>query len=242
MEIQEKINTGTGIRIESDRSGENAMKISKKKMVIYGLLVLILTGGTAFSQTLALKANIGVCACWDAIGLNIYEMFGIKVGTFGMIMNIMCVLVQFFVRRKEFQLRKLLQVPYAVLFGVLVNFFNYDVLTFELDSYAMKVVFVILSYVGLSFFLGLLLLLNLIAMPSETMCNVISGKYEVDYAKVRISLDAVSILVSIALSLIAGLSFKVREGTVIGMLMLGSLEKVSMNIFRPYIEKIKNME
>lgn len=91
-------------------------------------------------------------------------------------------------------------------------------------------------------FLGPLLLLNLVTIPSEAMCIVISGKYEIDYAKVRISLDALCIIVSLILSVSGGVSIKVREGTIIGMLMLGPLEKLSMKIFAPFIEKIKKMK
>ena len=115
-------------------------------------------------------------------------------------------------------------------------------LTFELHSYAVKFAFVILAYLGLALFLGPLLLLNLVNMPSEAMCVVLSGKYEIDYAKIRVGLDAVCILASVVLSIFGGVSLKVREGTVIGMLMLGPLEKVSMNFFRPYIKKLKGEE
>ena len=154
-------------------------------------------------------------------------------------MHITCVLVQLLIQRKEFDVWKVLQVPYVVVFGTFLNFFYYDVMTFELNGYAIKVLFVILAYVGLALFLGPLLLLNLVNMPSEAMCIVISGKYEKDYAKVRVSLDALCILASVVLSLVGGVSLKVREGTVIGMLMLGPLEKVSMDFFRPYIQKLK---
>jgi uncharacterized membrane protein YczE len=216
--------------------------MKKKNIPVQVLLLLFLTCGTAFSQTLALKANIGVCACWDAVGLNVYEICGLKVGTFSMIMHIICVLVQLAVQRKAFSLWKLLQIPYVILFGSILNFFFYDMLTFDLHSYGTKLLFVILAYVGLALFLGPLLLLNLVNMPSEAMCVVISGNYEIDYAKVRVSLDALCIIVSIVLSLAGGVSLKVREGTVIGMLMLGPLEKVSMNIFRPYIKKLQGTE
>lgn len=210
-------------------------------MVIQIILLLFLTCGTAFSQTLALKANIGVCACWDAVGLNVYEICGLKVGTLSMILHIICVLVQFAIQRREFQMRKIFQVPYVVVFGMFLNFFYYDMLTFELHSYEMKLLFVILAYVGLGLFLGPLLLLNLVTIPSEAMCIVISGKYEIDYAKVRISLDALCIIVSVMLSVFGGVSVKVREGTIIGMLMLGPLEKLSMKFFSPYIDKVKRI-
>ena len=211
--------------------------MTKKNAAFQILLLLFLTCGTAFSQTLALKANIGVCACWDAVGLNVYEICGLKVGTLSMILHILCVLVQLAIQRREFQVRKIFQIPYVVVFGMFLNFFYYDMLTFELHSYGMKLLFV-----GLGLFLGPLLLLNLVTIPSEAMCIVISGKYEIDYAKVRISLDALCIIVSLILSVSGGVSIKVREGTIIGMLMLGPLEKLSMKIFAPFIEKIKKMK
>lgn len=213
--------------------------MKKKKVVFQIILLIILTAGTAFSQTLALKANIGVCACWDAVGMNIYEITGLKIGTFSMIMHAVCVLVQLAIQRKTFSVWKVLQIPYVVVFGSFLNFFYYDLLTFELHSYIMKILFVVLAYVGLAFFLGPMLLLNLVNIPSEAMCIVISGEYEIDYAKVRVSLDAICIVASVALSVFTGVSLKVREGTVIGLLMLGPLEKLSMKFFRPYILKLK---
>ncbi len=216
--------------------------MKEKNLMVQILLLLFLTCGTAFSQTLALKANIGVCACWDAIGLNVYEVYGLKVGTLSMILHIICVLIQFLIQRRNFKLRKILQIPYVVVFGMFLNFFYYDMLTFELHGYGMKLLFVILAYIGLGLFLGPLLLLNLVTIPSEAMCIVISGEYEIDYAKVRISLDALCIIVSVALSVFGGVSVKVREGTIIGMLMLGPLEKLSMRFFSPCIEKLKKAD
>lgn len=215
------------------------MRKTWKGEILRWTVVLVLTCGTAFSQTLALKASIGVCACWDALALNIYDLFGMKVGTFGIIMNILCVLGQFLIQRKNFQVHKVLQIPYVVVFGLLVNFFNYDVLTFEVNSYLVRVLLVVAAYLGLALFLGPLLLLNLVAMPSEALCSIISGEYEIDYAKVRVALDIGVMVLSVLLSAGAGVSLKVREGTVIGMLMLGPLEKVSMKIFRPAIGRLR---
>ena len=200
---------------------------TKKSMVVQFVLLGICTAGTAFSQTLALKANIGVCACWDAVGLNVYQIFGIKVGTVSMCLHAVCVLVQF---------------PYVIVFGMLLNFFYYNVLTFEVHAYAAKVLLVITSYLGLGLFLGPMLLLNLITIPSEAMCNVISGYAKVDYAKVRIGLDGVCIAASLMLSFLGGVSLKVREGTVMGMLLLGPLEKLSMKVFEPQIKRVKDIK
>lgn len=163
---------------------------TKKSMVVQFVLLGICTAGTAFSQTLALKANIGVCACWDAVGLNVYQIFGIKVGTVSMCLHAVCVLVQFLIQRKDFEKRKILQLPYVIVFGMLLNFFYYNVLTFEVHAYVAKVLLVITSYLGLGLFLGPMLLLNLslfrvkqCVMCSADMQRWITQRFGLDWTE-----------------------------------------------------------
>ena len=59
----------------------------KKKVVKYSLLALLIILA-AFSQTLSMKADIGVCACWDSVSMNVYQITGIKVGTFSIVGNL----------------------------------------------------------------------------------------------------------------------------------------------------------
>ncbi len=195
----------------------------------YALIFVLITLAAA-SQTLSLKANIGVCACWDALSLNIYEITGLKVGTFSILANLCVVAIQFAILGRDFHPVRLLQIPVAMLYGTVMNLIYYHVLTFELTSYGMRLLFCVLSYVGLGIFLGGVTLLDLIPMPTEGTCYAIHRKFRISFSKVRISLDAALIVSSIALSLLFGLSFKIREGTLIGMLLLGPLEQFFMRL------------
>lgn len=194
---------------------------------------------TAFFQSLCMTANIGVCACWDSVSLNVYELTGFKVGDFSIVMNCVLVSVQLLILRKRFPKIKLLQVPAAVLFGVMVNFFYYQILDFELPSYAMRVLFWGISMVGLGVCCAVLNVIDLIAMPPEVTSSTISKEFHLSYGKLRVGVDAGCIAVSLALTLFFGLSFKFREGTVGGMLILGPLTGVLMKKFRPQMEKLK---
>ncbi len=204
-----------------------------KKIVFRLSLVFLLTLCATFFTALMLKAAIGTYACWDALSVNISQLTGLKVANFSMIMNVSCVFLQFMLLKKEFQASKLLQIPFAVLFGVLVNFFYYNILVFDVQSYAVRFILCVVSVVGVAFFLGLLTSLNLVNISVETTCNIISGKYAIDYAYLRVGIDVICIVLSVALSFFFGLSFTIREGTVIAMLLLGPLEKQFMKIFRP---------
>lgn len=209
-----------------------------KKIGLRLLLVLVLTLSATFFTALMLKAAIGTYACWDALSVNVSQLTGLKVANFSMIMNVSCVFLQFLLLGRNFQISKLLQIPFAILFGTLVNFFYYNVLAFDVRSYLLRLVLCVVSVIGVAFFLGFLTSLNLVNISVETTCNIISGKYAVDYALLRVGIDVICIVISVALSLIFGLSFTIREGTLIAMVLLGPLEKQFMKIFLPVSEKL----
>ena len=85
--------------------------------------------------------------------------------------------------------------------------------------------------VGMAFWIGGITYLNLMQMPGEGLCYILNKKYSFSFAKLRMLMDVFCITVSIALSLGFGLSFKVREGTVIGMLCLGPIMGFFMDHF-----------
>ena len=218
-------------------------KTSVKSYIVQYALVFLFTAGASFSQTLSLKANIGVCACWDTFSMNVYELIGLKVGTFSILANSFLVFLQFLMLgRKNFGVRHLLQVPYVVLYGLFINFFYYNLLApIEINSYAVKVLLVVIAYVGIAVCLGPLTVLNLIMMSVNSCCNVASGKFQIDYAKIRVGLDAGCILLSLISSFLFHLPIRVREGTIMGMLILGPTEKVTMKYCQGFIKWVKEL-
>lgn len=202
------------------------MKTGKliKKYTLVAFFVVMM----AVSQTLCMKADIGLCACWDSVSLNVYQITGLKVGTFSIIGNFICILIQILMLRKDFHPVRLLQIPVAVIFGVVVNFVYYKVLLFELHGYPVRVLFWAVSYLGLAVFIGGLNLLGAVQIPVESTYYTASSKFGIDFAKLHITCDALLIITSLSLSLLFGLSFKVREGTIGGMLVLGPLTKWCM--------------
>lgn len=210
-----------------------------KKFTSRLLLILFLTICATFFTALTMKANIGTYACWDALSVNVSQLTGLKVAHFSIIMNISCVLLQILILKKDFQPLKLLQIPFVTLFGMLVNFFYYHVLTFELNHYLIRFLLCVLSIIGVSFFLGLLTSLNLVTLSVETTCNVISGRFAIDFAALRVGIDVFCIVASILLSVIFGLTFTIREGTFIAMFLLGPLEKLFMKAFYPFSAKLQ---
>ena len=94
-----------------------------KKSLFTAFFIIVAATGVA----LGLKAAVGVGA-WDAFSQATSMVTGIKVGTFSMMMNISCVLVQVVVLKKDFKMISFLQIFMAILLGFFVNIVFYEVL------------------------------------------------------------------------------------------------------------------
>lgn len=187
------------------------------------LLALAVMCLAALSQTLALKADIGVTPCWDSLAMNVSEIAGIKVGTFTMAMGILMVLLQWSILRKKFLPVRFLQIPGVILYGAVMNLFYYQIMNFEIHHYTTRVILVLLSVVGMAFFLGVNTCLNVIPTPTEAAVYVLADRTGCKFGVLRWAVDGGCVTASLSLSFLFGLSVKIREGTVIGMLLLGPL-------------------
>ena len=185
------------------------------------LLMLLLTVLSASAQAVVLKADIGVCACWDSVSLNVYQLCGLKVGTFGIIANTTCLLLQLAVLGRQFSPRRLLQLPASLIYGTTTNLVYYNMLTFEINSYAARVAILVLGFLALAITTGTQAFIDVAPTPPEGLCRVLSRKTGRPFGLYRTGIDVVCIAVSLALSAAFGLSLKVREGTVIGMFLMG---------------------
>lgn len=90
-------------KINRNKSKLIGLQIKKYLVLIF---LIMLTGiGTAFS----LKAAVGVGA-WDALIQSLSFLGALRVGTVGMILNIICIIGQILFLRKDFKWINLLQV------------------------------------------------------------------------------------------------------------------------------------
>lgn len=75
-------------------------------------------------------------------------------------------------------------------------------------------------------------------MLVEGTCYIISSRYGIDFAKLRLSVDAACIIILLALTFAFGLTLKIREGTIAGMLVLGPLMGWCMKWEKKVLEHI----
>ncbi|MFC6464366.1 YitT family protein [Marinilactibacillus sp. GCM10026970] len=207
-----------------------------KRVSIMMLSMILL----ALSASMTIKAAIGLAA-WDAIAQSLSHLSMIRVGTVGMILNILCVLGQILLLKKHFPLRQLLQIPVSILIGLLINYFYYTLLaSFVLPNYAVTLVIFLLGTVLASLAVSVVMVLNIVTFPLEAFCMALAQKTGYRFSILRQAADILAVLLTIILAFSLEIPMTAREGTVIGMLLFAPLLGVFIKLFTPLIEQSKN--
>ena len=209
-----------------------------KKTILTFLFISINIVITGIGASLGIKAAVGVGA-WDALSQSVSTVIGMKIGTFSMLLNISCVVVQLLMLGKKFKPISILQVFVAILLGNVVNFMLYDVYAnLVINSYFLNLAIYVISVLIIVVGVANITAMNFIRFPLEGACLVISERYNLNFGKVRQWADIFSIIIALVVAFIFKDNYTVGVGTVIGMVMFGPLLDRIMNFVRPKLDKM----
>lgn len=205
------------------------------KQILFMALGVTITG---IGASLSVKAAVGIGA-WDALSLSVSTVIGMKIGTFSMIMNISCVVIQLVMLGKKFKPLMFLQVFVAILLGYVVNFMIYEVLAgVVIEPYYLNMLLYLTGILIIIFGVANIMSINFISFPLEGACTVISERYHINFGKVRQWADILSVLIALAVSFVFSTDLTVREGTIIGMFLFGPLLHQFMLILKPRLREL----
>ena len=190
-----------------------------KKIASTILGILLVYGAVAFT----IKAGIGVLPV-DAAITSIATLIGMKVGTFSMLFHGSFFLGQIAMERKNFRKTEFLQILYITLGGSVLNFFLYTVLRdVTFSFYPLRLIVCVLSFVVSSFGCTLVLETHLMRTPMEGCIQMIAERTGTTMGKLRQKIDVVLVIISVVISLVFGVEWTLREGTIIAALIFGPL-------------------
>ena len=209
-----------------------------KKTILTFLFISINIVITGIGASLGIKAAVGVGA-WDALSQSVSTVIGMKIGTFSMLLNISCVVVQLLMLGKKFKPISILQVFVAILLGNVVNFMLYDVYAnLVINSYFLNLVIYVVSVLIIVVGVANITAMNFISFPLEGACLVVSDRYNLSFGKVRQWIDIIAIIIALVVAFVFKDNYTVGVGTVIGMVMFGPLLDRIMNFVRPKLDKM----
>ena len=190
----------------------------------------------AFGVTFSVKADIGVSpiSCVPYI----YSLhFPLSIGEFTIILNVLFMLIQISILRKNYNIIQLVQLPAIIVFGYCIDITMALLENLSPSNYMEQLILCLIACVILAFGIFLVIKTRLTYLPLEGLVLVISQTFKKEFGKIKISMDSLMVIIGIISSFIFLHELVgIREGSIIAALLIGALIKFfSMKL--PVIEK-----
>ena len=204
------------------------------KRYIFLLVGLFVNGlGVSFIT----KAGLGTSPI-TSIPYTLSLGFTPTVGMFTLFFNLLLIVLQIILLRRNFQLQNLLQLPIIALFSFFIDL-TMSLLGFiQPETYAMKVVSLIVGCLILGFGVFMEMVANVAMLPGEATVRAVSDVFSTDFGKTKIAFDSSMTVIAAIMSFIM---FKhldgVREGTIVAAILVGFVAR----LFKKYIGGIEKI-
>lgn len=216
------------------------VKMSKKELVKRYAVFIVSLFVMAIGVAMTKKAELGVSPISSVANVMSIQFTSLSIGNWLIIWNCVLILGQILFLRKKFQPVQLMQIPLSFLFGYFTDFGMWLMSFFDTDTYAVKMIFVIVGTVILGFGVALSVIANVVMNSGEAFVKAVSDVTHKDFGNLKIGFDVSCVFVSVVLSLIF---FKMkivgtREGTIIAALATGILVKLFSKLIKKPLEKV----
>lgn len=207
--------------------------MNKESLLIRCVILVIGLFIMALGVALSVKANLGTSPISSVP--YVYSLgFPFTMGIITIVMNVVFILLQIVLLRKEYQPIQLLQLPVAILFGFFTD------LTLSLVSskilvsnYLFQWILCLLSCLIIAFGVYLQVKAKVIYLAGEGLSLAISKTFHKEFGKVKVAFDCALVTIGFISSFLWLHTIQgIREGTITAALLVGT-------IVRFYSKKLK---
>lgn len=214
--------------------------MSTKEIAKRYILFIISLFFAAIGVAVTKHGELGVSPISSVANVLSCKYTALSLGWWLIIWNCILILGQIVIRRKEFELVQLLQIPLSFLFGYFTDFGMWCVSFIPADVYIVRLFCVIGGVVILGFGISLAVIANVIMNSGEAFVKAVSDKSGKEFGNIKIAFDVICVILSLLLSVIffQGKIVGTREGTVISALLTGVVVKLFTKVLKTPVEKI----
>ena len=200
---------------------ETSVSALVKRYLLLCAGLVIMAFGVAFS----IKGGLGTSPI-SSLPFVLSQITPLSVGTATIALHITLILLQILLLRRRYEPVQLLQLPVALVFGLLTDFSVWALQGVSTDSYPMQwvlcVVGILLVGVGVSFEVTA----NVVTLAGEGMVLALCKAFPLKFANTKVGFDVTLVVLASILGLVfLGRLSGVREGTVAAAIFVGLTAK-----------------
>ncbi|MCQ2532148.1 MAG: DUF6198 family protein [Saccharofermentans sp.] len=181
---------------------------------------------------------IGVSPISSVPNIMSIRFESISMGTWLMIGNILMLIAQIVILRKNFKIVNILQIPLSFLFGWFTDFGVWLIHSVPQDVYPVQLLCVIIGTATLGFGIAIQVVGDVILNSGEALVKAIADTIKKEFSNVKIVFDVSCVTSSIIISLLFFGTIKgAREGTIIAAICTGLAVKFFLRFIRKPLTK-----
>lgn len=215
---------------------------TKDILVRYGISTLGLVV-VALGVGISIKSNLGIAPLSCIPTVLSLEYSHISVGTFTWAFNLLFIVIQAFILRKDFKWTHAMQVLPILIFGYLVDgaIWLFDAIQSPATNYLVQIVLCIIAVVLTAVGIRLEVVGGGWILPADSLLNVITMRTHAKFSIVKVIMDVTLVAITAVLAFIFfglltgnGHTMVVREGTLIQAILTG----MCMHVTDPLINRL----
>lgn len=214
--------------------GERWFKFFDKPVPNLLLRLIVMFFGlacVAFSVALSRATGLGVSTISAIPGVLSFAT-PISIGTFTFAMNMLFILAQIMLLRRDYHPLQLLCIPFVGVFAAIIDFFVPICQLFPMPNYLACLAWALLCCPITAFGVWIQVKAALVMLPGDGIVQAISAVFDKNFGKCKLVFDMSNLIIGAVLSLVLmGMLQGVREGTLFLALLTGPIIKKLNELF-----------
>lgn len=214
-----------------DKKGSWIYVVRRGLIYVMGLFIL------ALGVALTVKSDLGV-GPGNLVAYSLSLIWKIELGNMSTYVFLIYVLIQIFILRRHFGIKNILQIPFSIIYGKFITFWNAALSFLILESYAQRLLCIVLSVLIAGFGLTLFLQVDIVAMPAEGLLLAVQFyKKNWKFSTLKVIYDSSCTVFAIVITwMFLGHITGVREGSIFSALCLG----IVVGLYQKHISSLIN--
>jgi len=198
----------------------------KKNLFLRALLFVAGLFIMAIGVDLSVKANLGVSPI-SSIPYVYSLKFPLTLGQTTIIFNVLLIVLQIFLLKKDYEWVQLIQIPVVFLFGWFIDLTMPMLAWITPETYLAQTLYCLASFTALGLGVFFEVKAKLTYLPGEGVAMALNKKFGFEFGKAKIGVDSSMVLGGIASCLVfMGNVQGIREGTVAAAVLVGYLVRL----------------
>lgn len=218
------------------------MEISKNKcwlwrVLFYSVGLVVLSIGI----TLNTKSNLGVSPI-ISIPFSIANILNLNFAAMTFIVYAVFVLIQFIIKGKNRDLKDILQIPFSLLFSVLINYFG-EIFNFNYTTIWQNLLLLFVAIIVTAIGAAMTVNMKLVPNPADGLAQAIGDILKKGLGFGKNSLDITCVVTTCIIGIVlTGKIFAIGIGTLIAMIGVGRVIAVFNFIFKDKMDRLAGLQ